>query len=552
MALGAGETIAQTSSITVTLTPSDYNGFNISCFGLKDGAIDATVSGGTPPYAYSWSNNATTEDLPSVAAGYYRLVVTDAASATGEAEITLTQPLALRMSINPFAYPSGYNVSCHDCFNGSIDITVADGVAPYSYDWGDEVYTQDRSGLGALAYQLTATDANGCVITSGRISLTQPERSDWRMDGNANTNPAQHFFGSTDNQDVVFKSNGQERLRLLADGGTRLSGLGGGGILKGGGDGLIQVLPDVELEAMVQGIVTNPNLWDLEPFWKTNGNTLENQLGAEAFIGSVDNHPLRFRTNNALRMNLTTSGDLGIMERLGVGYDGIENTLGNYPSRVNIKAYEGRWLRLTDSGGNHWQLGLGTGMNQTEGLCFMHTEGAFPPTQGNPSLTLFPDGGLQAGPNMLVAADGKVSIGTDATSAVGMLVNVLGGIHTDKLVLGDVTAPTGYRLFVKNGILSEKVVVTLHNGGQWSDDVFKPGYKLMPLDDVADFIAANGHLPGVPSADCMVEAGLDVVRTDATLLRKIEELTLHLIAVEKRMAEIELENNALKQSIGRP
>ncbi len=44
-------------SMTVDLTPSDYNGnVNISCFGLSDGSIFTTVTGGTPPYVYRWSN----------------------------------------------------------------------------------------------------------------------------------------------------------------------------------------------------------------------------------------------------------------------------------------------------------------------------------------------------------------------------------------------------------------------------------------------------------------------------------------------------------------
>lgn len=132
----------------------------------------------------------------------------------------------------------GITCSCHDCFNGSIDITVADGVPPYSFDWGDEVYTEDRSGLGALAYQLTATDANGCVFTSERISLTQPERSDWRMDGTRtrirpSTSSAASIIRMWCSRAMVRSGCG---CWLMEEQGSR--GLGGGGILKGGGDGL--------------------------------------------------------------------------------------------------------------------------------------------------------------------------------------------------------------------------------------------------------------------------------------------------------------------------
>ena len=81
------------------------------------------------------------------------------------------------------------------------------------------------------------------------------------------------------------------------------------------------------------------------------------------------------------------------------------------------------------------------------------------------------------------------------------------------------------------------------------DRVFQPGYALMPLREVDAFIKQNGHLPGVPSAEQMVEQGLDVVKTDAMLMEKIEEITLHLIGMEKRVVELERENATLRSRI---
>lgn len=174
LAFGAREAAAQ---ITVTLTPSNHNGYNITCFGKKNRAIDATVTGGTAPYSYSWSNGSNVEDIANLAVGYYKLVVTDSLNEVAEAEITLTEPTALRLGAAPFTYPNGLNLSCHECYNGSIDVTVTDGVAPYTYAWDDNATTADRSGLGALTYTLIVTDANGCQVNSQRITLTQPERT---------------------------------------------------------------------------------------------------------------------------------------------------------------------------------------------------------------------------------------------------------------------------------------------------------------------------------------------------------------------------------------
>lgn len=97
---------------------------------------------------------------------------------------------------------------------------------------------------------------------------------------------------------------------------------------------------------------------------------------------------------------------------------------------------------------------------------------------------------------------------------------------------------SGYRLYVKEGILTEKVKVALESSSDWADYVFSPSYSLMPLDSVVEFIAVNGHLPGVPSADCMVEEGLDVAKTDAMLMRKVEELTLYVIELKKQLEEL--------------
>ncbi|MBK7084313.1 MAG: hypothetical protein IPH53_06475 [Flavobacteriales bacterium] len=77
------------------------------------------------------------------------------------------------------------------------------------------------------------------------------------------------------------------------------------------------------------------------------------------------------------------------------------------------------------------------------------------------------------------------------------------------------------------------------NEDQWEDRVFKPGYELKSLPEVKTFIAEYGHLPGVPSACEMVDQGLDVLQTDAMLLKKIEELTLHAIRLEERVKELE-------------
>ncbi len=79
--------------------------------------------------------------------------------------------------------------------------------------------------------------------------------------------------------------------------------------------------------------------------------------------------------------------------------------------------------------------------------------------------------------------------------------------------------------------------------GDWSDYVFADNYELRSLSEVATFIDKNNHLPGVPSAEEVVESGIDMAKMDATLLQKIEELTLYILQQEKRIAELEKNSN---------
>ena len=88
-----------------------------------------------------------------------------------------------------------------------------------------------------------------------------------------------------------------------------------------------------------------------------------------------------------------------------------------------------------------------------------------------------------------------------------------------------------------NGTVRSKEVLVEITG--WSDFVFKKDYNLMSLAEVERYVKENGHLPGVPSAADVEENGIGLGEMNAILLQKIEEMTLHLIEMEKRMQEME-------------
>lgn len=114
--------------------------------------------------------------------------------------------------------------------------------------------------------------------------------------------------------------------------------------------------------------------------------------------------------------------------------------------------------------------------------------------------------------------------------------------------IGNLTTPSGYKLYVEDGILTEKVKVATVNSSDWADYVFEEDYDLNTTEEVEQFIKANKHLPNVPSAKEVSENGINMVEMDATLLRQVEELWLQVIDLKKEVNNLESENISLKSN----
>lgn len=117
---------------------------------------------------------------------------------------------------------------------------------------------------------------------------------------------------------------------------------------------------------------------------------------------------------------------------------------------------------------------------------------------------------------MTLTSDGKVGIGT--------------------------TNPGTFKLAVEGKIGAREVKVTLQN--PWPDYVFNNNYKLRSLYSLEQFIMANKHLPGLPSAEEVnKDGGIELGLMNVKLLEKIEELTLHLIELNKKVEKLEKKNS---------
>lgn len=184
---------------------------------------------------------------------------------------------------------------------------------PYTYAWTDGPTTEDRTDLGSSTYSVKVTDANDCKVWAENIFLRQPERSDWTMEGNAGTEDDQHFFGTTDAQDVVFKSNGAERLRLTGDGGIKLFGQASApGPLYLDADGVLKIGGFNDGPPPYPG--PDCTLLHTYPYWKSNGNAFPANLcpSESPILGTRTAHPLRIYTNDVERILITTDGKVGI------------------------------------------------------------------------------------------------------------------------------------------------------------------------------------------------------------------------------------------------
>ena len=117
-------------------------------------------------------------------------------------------------------------------------------------------------------------------------------------------------------------------------------------------------------------------------------------------------------------------------------------------------------------------------------------------------------------------------------------LSILNNGNFGKVQIGEVATPGNYRLYVEKGILTENLNIAIKNTTDWADYVFDENYNLTSLEETEEYIKEHKHLPNVPSSDEMVEKGMDVKKTNAMLMAKIEELTLYVIALNKKIEVI--------------
>jgi hypothetical protein len=140
----------------------------VLCYGDTTGGVDLSFSGGLPPYTYSWSNGADTNDPGPLPAGTFFLTVTDQRSCTAVSPAVIVQqpaqpPAIVLDDLQPDACGNG---------EGAILLHITGGTPPNTYLWSNGDTTASIGGLPAGTYQLTVTDEVGCTLVSPSYLVT--------------------------------------------------------------------------------------------------------------------------------------------------------------------------------------------------------------------------------------------------------------------------------------------------------------------------------------------------------------------------------------------
>ncbi len=333
--------------------------------------------------------------------------------------------------------------------------------------------------------------------------------------------------------------------------------------------------------------ITDANNWGLL------GNTGLN--AAANFVGNIDDIALTFRVNN-LRSGYIGSDNGAQLQRTFFGYEAGLNNTGQANIGIGGRALKGNGAGPFTGGFN---LALGTNVlnANTTGSSNMGigTNSLFSNVTGSRNTAIGTNSlfASTANDNVAIGGDalngtvggGNVAIGSGAGTGAGIgSSNVFigtsagaGSTSTQKLYIAndntqtpliygdfnvkflsvgaipiakrDAIASGGvYGLLVEKGILTEKLKVATVASSDWADYVFEKDYKMLSLEDVEKYVKTNKHLPNVPSASEMSKNGLDVVASDSKLLEKIEELTLYIIELNKRIKTLEASSSVTNTS----
>ncbi|WP_338875676.1 DUF5689 domain-containing protein [Spirosoma sp. SC4-14] len=520
---------AASLAVSLTMSPVTASGTT---------SLSATVSGGTPPYSYTFTgpgtitlngNTATVTNLTATTPPSFTVKVTDAASQTAIA------------TTNPSATTETNGTG----FSGTNNLFAGVGAGASNTTGFANV------GLGVRALTANQTGRNNVAVgdSAGYQNMASSNTFVGAKAGFSNTTGVQGtFLGDS----AGFYSNGRANTLIGYRAGLNTT------------TGSLNTFLGVQ--AGLNNTTGSSNL-----ITGTNAG-LNNTTGSyNLFIGENAGFNNTTGTSN-IYMGVNAGNGPGVngINNVVIGFEagagnfsGASNTLLGFRADIGAASLSnataiGANAKVTASNalvlGNNANVGIGTtaptaklevtsGVGGRSGIKLTNLTSASPASVNATKFLTVDAAGMVVLGNLGTGARAGV-----ADAATDMLWQRTGSFlqnaDSDGVVIGQSISkmPIGYKLFVEGGILTEKVKVAIKNTSDWSDYVFAPGYKLRSLSELETYVKINRHLPGIPSAEQVKQDGVDVGQMHAKLLEKIEELTLYNIELEKR-------NNILQKEI---
>ncbi len=471
-----------------------------------------------------------------------------------------------------------------------MDPSLFSGAEPMVFGTGAQ-----QTGLKTeTMYMVGAMDALGCMSrvnftverphpSTGSGQVTGPPA--WGLYGNDSSgaplaSEGAPWFGTADSTDVVMKANGVPQLRLGANGVTSVEGqLRLAQVPNSLAEArLLMINPDGSIAAYesAPGVSWPPPVSDgscygdgldgpMQGVWDPGINKLTTCPQINVGIG-VQNPAYKLHVNGAGRISGNLISSSMNSTRLNLDNDANSVSTGN---RLYVKASSGTDALLVEDKDGNPALTVLKGGNVGIGTATPQSRLDVRDGNGSPALRVFNDGKVVAGAEALrVHPDDAVTVGPHLTESASSATLYLGDDRNhsirahwgqglrfgtygvdNAMLIEDVTGTvsigqqritsgphTDYRLSVDGKIVAKEFVVT-KDVNYWSDYVFEKDYRLRSICEVEEYITEYGHLPDVPSAQEVKQQGQDLGRMDAILLRKIEELTLYIIELERRLDE---------------
>jgi hypothetical protein len=535
-----------------------------SAKGIKGGEAAVTVSGGMPPYRIEWNNGEKGDTAYALKAGLQKVLVFDANGLKKELALEVPQIAPLNLTLASDTFPNGKNTSCYQCKDGVIIGSASGGRKPYTFNWltdinaslsitGENNITQ--SALGAGLYILQITDATGENAIAW-INLAAPERPDWSMVGNAQTDPQNQFIGTTDSTDVVFRTNNIEALRLAANENigvgvneptAKLDVLGTVRVRENLLVDSLAFTPDTNAVGQFRVLMTDENgrivtsrhRWDdsdrnpggptpipcgptpacgigtLSTAWIKPLNSgymgdacwkMDNVVATCSKVGINTASPQYWLDVRAGGYMHTLK--IGHLANLGASVNGLEvegNSQLNGSVVINSSSTEEPAVKL-----NATNTGMVTEVSSLDARAFV-IRGPVPsnPHYTEPSAFAPAPDENNLRDNFVINGNGYVSIGVNDWKEESLLS--------------------------VGGLISSRAFKIRPIDTELPDYVFYQDYQLPSLDSIKTYIEENCHLPGVPSVQQANEEGVDVLDMQNRQLEQIERLYLYVIELERRL-----------------